>query len=215
MRACSLAALRDLERRCHLQLLGRSGNFSLRLRPVSCPTVGQLIVMGGAEREGNVTPTAEYNFHCDPESAHVVFRKFREVLLVRWAARPRCSCRSESRAGSRQGGRAASRGTWGPALDGMQTRRRRLRLPGCAPPCTPLPTSWQGSACVVMHHAQHAAIFSFRRVLHDSSHTPICHTQLGVHAAAHAARAMGGRLAGQAHRQGALHGGGHGQVAGL
>ncbi|KAL4422833.1 hypothetical protein ABPG75_009030 [Micractinium tetrahymenae] len=46
--------------------------------------VGRLIVMGGAEKEGNVTPTAEYNFHCDPESAHVVFRKFREVLLVSW-----------------------------------------------------------------------------------------------------------------------------------
>ncbi|KAL4448857.1 hypothetical protein ABPG77_007574 [Micractinium sp. CCAP 211/92] len=46
--------------------------------------VGRLIVMGGAEKEGNVTPTAEYNFHCDPESAHVVFRKFRDVLLVSW-----------------------------------------------------------------------------------------------------------------------------------
>lgn len=46
--------------------------------------VGRLIVMGGAEKEGNVTPTAEYNFHCDPEAAHVVFRKFGEVLLVSW-----------------------------------------------------------------------------------------------------------------------------------
>jgi len=45
--------------------------------------VARLIVMGGAEGKGNVTPTAEYNAHCDAEAAHVVMRKFREVVLVR------------------------------------------------------------------------------------------------------------------------------------
>jgi inosine-uridine nucleoside N-ribohydrolase len=39
--------------------------------------------MGGAEAVGNVTPTAEYNFHCDAEGAHVVMRKFPQLLLLR------------------------------------------------------------------------------------------------------------------------------------
>lgn len=46
--------------------------------------VARLIVMGGAESKGNVTPTAEYNWHCDPEAAHVVVRKMGKVVLVSW-----------------------------------------------------------------------------------------------------------------------------------
>ena len=30
--------------------------------------VKALYVMGGAERAGNVTPSSEFNFHCDPRS---------------------------------------------------------------------------------------------------------------------------------------------------
>lgn len=38
--------------------------------------VKALYVMGGAERAGNVTPASEFNFHCDPEAAHLVLKKF-------------------------------------------------------------------------------------------------------------------------------------------
>ncbi len=39
--------------------------------------VGALYVMGGAERSGNSSLAAEYNFHCDPEAAHLVLLKVR------------------------------------------------------------------------------------------------------------------------------------------
>ena len=42
--------------------------------------------MGGAEGAGNVTPCAEYNFHCDAESAHLVMCKFPQLVLVSWNA---------------------------------------------------------------------------------------------------------------------------------
>ncbi|EFN51205.1 hypothetical protein CHLNCDRAFT_33132 [Chlorella variabilis] len=48
--------------------------------------VGRLVVMGGAEGAGNVTPCAEYNFHCDAESAHLVMCKFPQLVLVSWNA---------------------------------------------------------------------------------------------------------------------------------
>ena len=34
--------------------------------------VKRLVVMGGAEARGNVTPHAEFNFHADPEAARLV-----------------------------------------------------------------------------------------------------------------------------------------------
>jgi len=45
-----------------------------------------LTIMGGCEDGGNVTPTAEFNFHCDPEAAQLVLASFRGVQLVTWDA---------------------------------------------------------------------------------------------------------------------------------
>ena len=42
--------------------------------------MGALYVMGGAERSGNSSVAAEYNFHCDPEAAHLVLLKVCSLL---------------------------------------------------------------------------------------------------------------------------------------
>ena len=43
------------------------------LHPAAAARIGRLVVMGGAARGGNVTPTSEYNIWFDPEAAHRVF----------------------------------------------------------------------------------------------------------------------------------------------
>lgn len=53
-----------------------------------------IIVMGGAcEAKGNSSMTAEFNIHCDPEAAHIVFnhRGMRPIKLVVWEACVDCS----------------------------------------------------------------------------------------------------------------------------
>ena len=45
--------------------------------------VKKLVIMGGAELGGNVTPAAEFNFHQDPEAAKIVFNAgFKEIVMV-------------------------------------------------------------------------------------------------------------------------------------
>ena len=63
------------------------------------PAVRRLVVMGGAEAAGNITPTAEYNFHCDAEAAALTLRKFPQLVLVRCPA----ACLPPLPAGSRRG----------------------------------------------------------------------------------------------------------------
>ena len=45
--------------------------------------VGQIVMMGGAvSGPGNITPAAEFNIYCDPESARAVFRSHSTKTLI-------------------------------------------------------------------------------------------------------------------------------------
>lgn len=51
--------------------------------PAIAGMMGQLIIMGGAVKApGNATPAAEFNIHCDPLSAQVVFRSLTTKTLI-------------------------------------------------------------------------------------------------------------------------------------
>lgn len=44
----------------------------LRMHPELAPRIGRIVFMGGSAWRGNMTPTAEFNVHHDPEAAHIV-----------------------------------------------------------------------------------------------------------------------------------------------
>ncbi len=57
--------------------------LAVDLDPVAMARVGRLVVMGGAvDVPGNVTPTAEFNMHVDPEAAARVFAAGLPIDLV-------------------------------------------------------------------------------------------------------------------------------------
>lgn len=59
--------------------------MALRRQPGLAAKVSRCVVMGGAPCcEGNVTPTAEYNFWADPEAARMVLRSQLPIELVGW-----------------------------------------------------------------------------------------------------------------------------------
>jgi len=67
--------------------LGPLTNIALALRadPELAANVSRCVVMGGAPCcEGNVTPTAEYNFWVDPEAAQLVVRSQLPIELIGW-----------------------------------------------------------------------------------------------------------------------------------
>ena len=64
--------------------VGPLTNIGLALvkEPRIAPKIRELVLMGGAWREGgNRTPTAEYNMLADPHAAHVVFRCGRPITV--------------------------------------------------------------------------------------------------------------------------------------
>ncbi|KAJ8037743.1 Inosine-uridine preferring nucleoside hydrolase [Holothuria leucospilota] len=57
-----------------------------RLWPDFSRNLKSVCIMGGnMYGEGNVTPSAEFNFYCDPEAAHIVLHDFKcEKILITW-----------------------------------------------------------------------------------------------------------------------------------
>jgi inosine-uridine nucleoside N-ribohydrolase len=65
-------------------LIGPQTNFAVALRrePRLKQWVREVTVMGGSTGLGNITPVAEFNIHCDPEAASVVFDSFIPIRMV-------------------------------------------------------------------------------------------------------------------------------------
>ena len=65
-------------------VVGPQTNIALALRrePRLKDWVRELTIMGGSTTRGNVTPAAEFNIHCDPEAAWVVFNSGIQLRMV-------------------------------------------------------------------------------------------------------------------------------------
>jgi purine nucleosidase len=55
---------------------------ALIMAPDIAGRIAELVVMGGASHGGNVTPVAEFNIHCDPRAAAIVFESRVPVTMV-------------------------------------------------------------------------------------------------------------------------------------
>ncbi len=73
--------------------IGPMTNLALALRkePRIAQAIKELVIMGGAIRQGgNVTPLAEFNVHADPHAAHIVFHSGIPITLVPLDATYKC-----------------------------------------------------------------------------------------------------------------------------
>lgn len=67
-----------------LATIGPETNVALALRrePRLKSWLKEITVMGGSTGSGNITPAAEFNIHCDPEAAWVVFNSGVPIRMV-------------------------------------------------------------------------------------------------------------------------------------
>jgi inosine-uridine nucleoside N-ribohydrolase len=65
-------------------LIGPETNFAVALKrePRLKEWVREVTIMGGSTALGNITPVAEFNIHCDPEAASVVFESGIPIRMV-------------------------------------------------------------------------------------------------------------------------------------
>lgn len=56
--------------------------MAVRLEPAIASRVREVILMGGSMGAGNITPSAEFNIHADPEAASVVFSSVMPIVMI-------------------------------------------------------------------------------------------------------------------------------------
>lgn len=56
--------------------------MAIRLEPAIVCRVREIVLMGGSIGAGNVTPSAEFNIHADPEAASIVFSSGMPIVMM-------------------------------------------------------------------------------------------------------------------------------------
>lgn len=56
--------------------------MAIRLEPAIVPRLREIVLMGGSITGGNVTPSAEFNIHADPEAASIVFESGASITMI-------------------------------------------------------------------------------------------------------------------------------------
>jgi inosine-uridine nucleoside N-ribohydrolase len=79
----------------------------LAIHPAAAARIGRLVIMGGAARGGNATPTSEFNMRCDPEAAYRVFAAGLPLTMVGLDVTDRSVVTAKDVDGMRDGGRIA------------------------------------------------------------------------------------------------------------
>jgi len=70
--------------------------MAIRKEPGFAKAVKQLVIMGGAIREGgNMTPLAEFNIYVDPHAAHIVFHSGIPITLIPLDVTLKCLLKQE------------------------------------------------------------------------------------------------------------------------
>lgn len=67
-----------------LATLGPLTNIAVAIiqEPAIVSRIGEIVLMGGAITEGNVTPSAEFNIYVDPHAAHVVLNSGIKLTMI-------------------------------------------------------------------------------------------------------------------------------------
>lgn len=90
-----------------IALIGPQTNFAMALRRENRlkDWVREVTLMGGSTGLGNVTPVAEFNIHCDPEAASVVFESGIPIRMVGYNVTRRTGFNADDLARLRTSGR--------------------------------------------------------------------------------------------------------------
>lgn len=56
--------------------------MAMRMEPAIIPKIKQIVLMGGAYTNGNVTPAAEFNIIADADAAYVCFTSGRPITMM-------------------------------------------------------------------------------------------------------------------------------------